>query len=218
MANPRSFSFFAAPLFALGPKCDTLGFMLDFIVSLDHQIFLLINTSWTSAWGNLFFPFVTDLHKTLFFKVVMIPVIFWIFCFRRGLKKGAVVFLFCLMSILISDGVGNIIKKSVERPRPGDTVGLGAEVRSSYGGYSFVSNHAVNMFNFCSFTGSIYPPAAPVLYGIATLIGYSRIYNGVHFPLDVIGGGLLGILFGLSFAYACKKILLKMDRNKKVTP
>lgn len=189
--------------------------MLDTIISLDHQLFVLINSTWNSAWADLFFPFVTDLHKTLFFKIVLVPLIFGIFCFRRGIKKGAVIFFLCLSSVLLSDGTGNLIKKSVQRLRPGDTPGLHAIVRSSYGGYSFTSNHSVNMFSFASFTASLYPPAAPAIYGIAIVIGYSRIYNGVHFPTDVLGGAALGCLFGLSFAFLCRKALDKMDHKKQ---
>lgn len=190
--------------------------MLDYIIGLDKSLFILVNSQWTAAWADQFFPFITDLHKTPFFKNVLVPLILLIFIWRRGLKKGLLIFLFCLMSIGASDGFGNwALKKTVQRPRPPHTEGLQVQVRAPFGGFSFVSNHATNMYTFASYTSAIFPPAAIPLYSLATLVAYSRVYNGVHFPLDVLCGGLLGIMFGLLFSQLCKKILLRIDNSER---
>ncbi|ASD65249.1 phosphatase PAP2 family protein [Bdellovibrio bacteriovorus] len=187
--------------------------MLDFILSLDKSLFVLVNSHWTAAWADQFFPFITDLHKTPFFKYVLVPVILALFIWRRGLKKGLIIFVFALLSVSISDGVGNwALKKTVQRPRPANTQGLDVQVRAPFGGYSFVSNHSTNMFSFASFTSAIFPPATVPLYTLATVVAYSRVYNGVHFPTDVICGALLGMIFGILFARLCKLIL---DRIKE---
>ena len=187
--------------------------MLDFILSLDKSLFVLVNSHWTAAWADQFFPFITDLHKTPFFKYVLVPVILALFIWRRGLKKGLIIFVFALLSVSISDGVGNwALKKTVQRPRPANTQGLDVQVRAPFGGYSFVSNHSTNMFSFASFTSAIFPPATVPLYTLATVVAYSRVYNGVHFPTDVICGALLGMIFGSLFARLCKLIL---DRIKE---
>ncbi|MGZ3770653.1 MAG: phosphatase PAP2 family protein, partial [Bdellovibrio sp.] len=94
-----------------------------------------------------------------------------------------------------------------------ETQGLEVKVRAPFGGYSFVSNHANNMFNFATFTSSIFPPAAIPAFTMAFLVAYSRVYNGVHFPADVICGALLGILFGLVFARLCKKIIVRTSQK-----
>lgn len=185
--------------------------MLDYIVSLDKSLFLLINSQWTAAWADLFFPFITDLHKTPFFKFVLVPVILAIFIWRRGLKKGLLIFFFALLSVSISDGFGNwALKKQVQRPRPAETQGLEVQVRAPFGGYSFVSNHSTNMYSFAAFTSALFPPATVPLYTLATVVAYSRVYNGVHFPADVICGGLLGMIFGLLFARICKSLLTRI--------
>ena len=189
--------------------------MLDYIINLDKSLFVLINSHWTAAWADTFFPFITDLHKTPFFKTVLVPLILIIFMWRRGVKKGLIIFLFCLISVGASDGVGNWgFKKTIQRPRPGDTQNLEARALSPYGGYSFVSNHATNMFSFASFTAVIFPPAAIPLYTLATVIGYSRVYNGVHFPTDVICGALLGCLFGLLFSRLCLRVLRRIETER----
>lgn len=189
--------------------------ILQFIINIDKQLFVLINSSWASGWGDTFFPAITDLHKTLPFKLIVVPMIAGVFCWRRGVKKGLLIFLFCILGLGISDGFGNyVFKKTIQRPRPAETQGLEVHVKSPFGGYSFVSNHSVNMFNFAAFTSAIFPAATVPTFTIAILIGYSRIYNGVHFPTDVLAGALLGLVFGLIFAKLCKRQLARIDHKE----
>lgn len=192
--------------------------MLDFILDLDKSLFIMVNSQWTAGWADAFFPFITDLHKTSFFKLVLVPLILGLFVWRRGLKKGLVIFFFCVLAVSASDGFGNwALKKTVQRPRPAETTGLQVQVRAPFGGYSFVSNHATNMFSFASFTSVIFPPAAVPVYTLATVVAYSRVYNGVHFPTDVLGGALLGCLFGILFAKLCQRLLAKIDSERATT-
>lgn len=189
--------------------------MLDFIVGLDKSLFVLINLHWTAGWADQFFPFITDLHKLVWFKALFIPALILFFIWKKGLKKGLIVFVFCLLSVGASDGIGNwVFKKNFERPRPPNTQGLQVTVRAPFGGYSFISNHSANMFSLASYTSSLFPAASIPFYMIATLIAYSRVYNGVHFPSDVIVGGILGLLIGLTFSILCKKILKKIDTHE----
>jgi undecaprenyl-diphosphatase len=187
---------------------------LNFILNIDKQLFILINSSWSTGWGDLFFPLITDVHKTMAFKLLVVPALLSSFVWSRGLKKGLMIFAFCAVSIMVSDGVGNFMfKKTIQRPRPAQTEGLQVQVRSPFGGYSFVSNHATNMFNFAAFTSAIFPVATLPTYFLAFVIAYSRVYNGVHFPADVLVGGLLGLLVGLIFAKLCKSSLVRTEKN-----
>lgn len=188
--------------------------MLEYILNLDHHLFVLINSQWTAEWANAFFPFITDMHKIPWIKFTMLPLIIALMIWRRGVKKGIIIFLMTIIAVSAADGVGNWgFKKTIQRPRPANTEGLHVEVRAPFGGYSFVSNHSNNMFSFATFTAVMFPPAAVPMFTLATLVAYSRVYNGVHFPTDVICGALLGALIGYLFALLTKKILERVDGN-----
>lgn len=184
--------------------------MLDYILSLDKELFILINSVWTSPWADSFFPVITDLHKTVWFKWGIVPLLIAIYSFSRGFKKAVLIVFMTLLCVGLADGVGNwAFKKNVERLRPGDTPGLEVVVRAPYGGYSFVSNHATNMFAIATFTSLVFPAATFPLFVMASLIAYSRVYNGVHFPTDVICGGILGVLAGILVFKIYNRIIQK---------
>lgn len=174
--------------------------MLDKIIQLDIALFKLINSTWTAPWADSFFPMVTDLHKSKTFGLIFIAVLLTILIRKLGRRKGLIAFSFMVITVLASDGIGNYgFKKTVQRPRPANTENTEAIVRSKFGGYSFVSNHATNTFAMATFTSMLFPGATIPLFLISTTVAYSRIYNGVHFPLDVIVGGLLGSALALIF-------------------
>lgn len=87
------------------------------------------------------------------------------------------------------------------------------------GKYGFVSSHAANTFALAAFMGIILRKHFPkMLFWMliwATVVSYSRIYLGVHYPADIVVGGMLGILIGYAVAFILKKLndklTLKMD-------
>ena len=107
--------------------------------------------------------------------------------------------------ILISDQSANIFKDSLQRLRPcydeliKDSVRL---VKEGCGGkYGFFSAHASNSFSLAVFFGLLFKNFSkyPIYFTLifASLISYSRIYLGVHYPLDIIFGALFGVINGL---------------------
>lgn len=164
----------------------------------DQKLLILINTVWISPYADLFFGFITNFHKNYKYSIPLaISLIAWLLIIDwRGAFK---VLLSLILVVAISDLVCyRIIKKHVERPRPKDNSELVGQLRliGQAQGTSFPSNHTSNCF-----------AAAVVLIGnfrrrylfytFAGLIGYSRIYLGVHYPSDVIAGAIIGILVGV---------------------
>ncbi len=183
--------------------------MLNIMLSLDEQGLLLINQKLATPWFDWFFPAITDLHDSLIFKYLFLPGLFLFLIFKLQ-KKGALIFTMALLSLALSDAIGSqLFKKTFQRPRPHTRVELNVIKRSPSSGFSFISNHSVNMFNAATYFSSFFPPATPVLYTLASLVAISRIYNGAHYPSDVLLGAILGYLIGFLMSRFTQKIILK---------
>lgn len=173
---------------------------MEWLISLDHQVFHLVNSTLTYPILDVFFPAITDLHKTTTFKWVF-PLLVLITLWRAYSAKALIIFVGALLCLGLGDGFGGqVLKKGFERSRPFNTPGVVAHQKSPASGYSFPSNHALNTFAIAAYLSFFVPVLSPVLFGIATLVAYSRVYNGVHFPSDVIAGALIGYLIGTLLA------------------
>ena len=183
------------------------------ILEWDHALLHFINTTTANSWFDVFFPAITDLHKTLIFNLVIYPLFLGLFYWKYK-KNGLVLFVGLLLCLGMTDFSGNIIKQNILRPRPGDTPGVEVTVRSPYGGYSFLSNHAANMFALATYSSFFIPVLKVPTYLAAILTSYSRVYNGVHYPTDVLAGALLGTFWALLFVSGFRKILSRMKKRR----
>jgi undecaprenyl-diphosphatase len=125
--------------------------------------------------------------------------------------------------ITITDQTANLFKDSFQRLRPcynemiKDSLRL---VKESCGGkYGFFSAHASNSFTLAVFFGLLYKNKFKYLIYFsllyASLISYSRIYLGVHFPLDILFGAAFGLIIGiLTFNFYDKKLYYFKFFNK----
>jgi undecaprenyl-diphosphatase len=99
-------------------------------------------------------------------------------------------------------------KELVARDRPCHVLSGLREIANCSNSFAFPSNHAINSFTAATLIGLSYKRTAYALYTLAILIGYSRVYLGVHYPSDVLSGALCGILIGfLGNKYLYSKML-----------
>jgi undecaprenyl-diphosphatase len=148
-------------------------------------------------------------HHSVFFDKVMyfisgrwewIPLYAVIlgFIIYRFRWKAVWVLLAVALMITCSDQLSNQLKSTVMRPRPcrDPEIGYLVHLVNDYcgGAYGFVSGHAANSFALATFLSLLYRKRWVIITMMcwAALVSYSRIYLGVHYPGDILGGALLG--------------------------
>ena len=168
------------------------------IERLDQQLFLFLN--------SLNSPFCDKVMHAVSGRVIWIPLYLAILLFL-GIKykrKFLIILLFIILAAAMADQLSVLIKNLVQRLRPCHEPALEGLVHlfngECGGQFSFVSSHATNSFNVALlsllFIRKRWVTISIILW--AAVVGYSRIYLGVHYPGDVICGSLLGALVGWS--------------------
>ncbi len=173
--------------------------MLERIKELDIELLIYLNNLGSENW-DVFWLFMT-------YTVTSVPVyLFVLYLVYKyfGFKKLVFTVLAVVLVITISDQLSNIFKYGFERLRPcfnEDLNGLIRLVKPSCGGrFSFFSAHASTSLSVAVFfllilrKHSKYFAYFLIIWAI--LVGYSRIYIGVHFPADVLFGFMVGIING----------------------
>lgn len=188
--------------------------MLEAILQADEQLFLWLNNSHT-AWGDILMWHASKMWSWT-------PVYVWMLLalFKGKSPVNAVVALICIAVLLfLTDFVAvKTVKETVMRLRPTHNPqleGLVQMVRDDLGNfyrggrYGFFSNHASNFSGVAVFFSLVMRPLSRVIrYSLVTwvlLIGFSRIYLGVHYPLDVCVGFLYGALAGYLLFFVFRK-------------
>jgi undecaprenyl-diphosphatase len=162
--------------------------------SIDHWLFLKINHGASSSFLDRWMPIITDFHQTPIFLALLLP-LFIGYIIHRERERGVFFLLGLVVAVGLSDFVTyRAIKVFVKRDRP-EMTDLRPIVRvPSHSGHSFPSNHAANVTALATFTGFIFYRLGAMLSVFAVLVMLSRIYVGVHFPSDVLVGGIVGAL------------------------
>jgi undecaprenyl-diphosphatase len=120
--------------------------------------------------------------------------------------RRALPFALVVLAVAAADGIATLVKAAVGQNRPTDAGSLLTIPHS----HSFPSGHTAVAFAAATVLTWLAPRAAPAFFALALAIGYSRIYVGVHWPLDVVGGAVLGTATAL--------LLLAIARRRSVRP
>ncbi|WP_291965095.1 phosphatase PAP2 family protein [Maribacter sp.] len=176
--------------------------MLEELLQLDKDFFLYLNGLGSPQWDN-FFQFIS--HK---FSAIPLYLFLLILSFQKfGTKKTLLLLVSVALLITVTDQLGNFFKYGIARLRPCHDPKVEPYMRlvKSYcgGKFGYFSAHASNSFALAVFFGSILKSEIKYLGFLlviwAALVAYSRVYIGVHFPLDIITGAVIGSLFGWLF-------------------
>lgn len=177
---------------------ESAGSLLNTLISFDHWLFEKINTGMSNPFFDRIFPIVTELLRVDFVKWFVVPALLLGILF--SLRSRFVFFVLAMaLAIGITDMTSHhLIKKSIERPRPPQTEGLMVELRTfPHAGYSFPSNHAANNFAGAVILSYFFFRGRRYFFAFASLIAFSRVYVGIHFPFDVLAGAALGASVGV---------------------
>lgn len=180
---------------------------METLIQLDQELLLYLN-SFTSPLFDNFFWVVTS--KSIWFPMYAF---FLYVIFRNQGVKGIITVLAMALMVLLCDQIStNIFKEGFERLRPShdpSIQGLVDLINGKRGGkYGFVSSHATNSFGLAVFSILLFRYRWYTVFILfwAALNSYSRIYMGVHYPGDILGGMILGSLIGWFVYWLYKKV------------
>ncbi len=174
--------------------------MIDSILQKDKELLIFINNLGSEQWDGFWLTITNQFSWTPLFVFILYLV------FKKfGWKKGVFTLLFMVVLIAFSDQFTNFVKNVTERIRPSNSEELKGYLRTfSYRarGYSFWSGHACLSSTITVFLILVLRSCFKKIYFLILfplLFGFSRMYLGVHFPIDVFIGYISGFLFGLLF-------------------
>ncbi|OGP81379.1 MAG: hypothetical protein A2Y95_05810 [Deltaproteobacteria bacterium RBG_13_65_10] len=184
--------------------------MLHLLSTLDKDLFYLVNGHLHGSLLDVFFPYLT---KVRHWRVPIAVVWFAVFMF--GGRRGRIVALLMIPAIAAADIVNDrVLKTFFDRVRPCNAFGDVRLLIGCPGSSSFPSGHATNAFSAATLLASFYGwrIGVPSLL-LAGLIGYSRVYVGVHYPFDVLASAVVGSAWATLVYLAWKRF----ERRKEVT-
>ncbi len=182
--------------------------MLDKLLKIDNEWFTAINNGMANDWFDVLMPVLRNQYTWI---PLYVFTAFWLL--YKYKLQGFWFIAFTLVTFFLSDQISaSLIKPFIERLRPCREPMLAEQVRLLVhcgSGFSFPSSHATNHFGFAIIVGvSLYNDIKWPMYSllaIATLVSFAQVYVGVHYPIDVLAGALLGsIIAAFVFLIGCK--------------
>ena len=184
--------------------------MIETLVDIDKSLMVFLNKKISNSFFDVLMPIITNQNF-----LTIIGIIFIIYLGYFGNKKGRITLVVLLFAAGMSDALcAQIIKPWVGRIRPShefiDFINL---LVSKGGKWSFPSNHAANSFAFATVLSYFYDKNKIILFFIASTIAFSRVYVGVHYPMDILFGAFIG--YAVSWITLSIWVIIKMRELKR---
>jgi len=183
---------------------------MDFLINLDHKLFYFINDTISNPLLDWIMPIITNENNAA------IPlIIFWLWLLLFNGKRGKIAAILILITIILTDVIAaQIIKPYFGRLRPSRAMTDSINLLVSRGGkYGFVSNHAANTMAGAAIILYFYRKWGYFAIAVSIIVGFSRVYVGVHYPFDVLGGWIFG--FTIAWIVISIWIFIKVRETKR---
>ncbi len=176
---------------------------LAILQQADLSILFFINQQLANPISDLIFK---SLHYLTF--------VFWgLLILYFVYKKEKFIVLLMIIAIVISSIVASALKTAIARERPYQVLDVRQLVKED-DNRSFPSNHAQLSFVLATIVFSFYRKPGLILFLLSLIIGLGRIYVGVHYPSDVLGGAVIGILLAIAILKVSALYKRRISRNK----
>lgn len=181
--------------------------MLETLKEWDRELFVFLNSLGIERFDG-FWLFATQPKNWIPLFILFVILIFYYYRF----KKGFVVGVFLLLTVMATWLFTEIVKDYVARLRPNNVEALGELVRilQKPTNYSFFSGHASSSFSIATFVVLMLRKFTKWIYLVylwPLIFVMSRIFIGVHYPSDIFIGALVGTIFAWIFFFLCTKTL-----------
>ena len=185
---------------------------------INLDLFYFFNTSIKNPIFDFIMPRITDFGGFEALIIIILAIFFYSFIRKHNTLKK--ISFLALISLLFSDLIVYVLKLFINEPRPFitlDNVNLLIDIEGSY---SFPSGHSsstfavvlIFLFNIKDLTKKYYKIASVFLIIFALIIPISRMYVGVHYPIDVFSGAIIGCI-GAYIINRCKNKILSIFKN-----
>lgn len=180
--------------------------MLDSIIHKDKQLLIYLNSLGSEQWDSFWLAITNQLHWSPLFLFIIYFVVK-----SFGWKRGGFMIISMILLVAFSDQFTNLIKNSVERLRPNNDPEIKHLLRTliTPQSFSFTSGHATTSTFFAVYVALLLKEKVSYSYLLLLfplVFAYSRLYLGVHFPLDIFAGFIIGSSFAFLYFKLYKKI------------
>lgn len=183
--------------------------MLEKLIQLDRNLFVFLNSLGSEKFDPFWLFITKQLHLTPFFIVIL----YLVYKKIGSWKHFLIVIVTIALLITVTDQFTNLIKNTVQRLRPCNEPAINSIIRivKSSSTFSYFSGHAANSMASTVVVFMIlkkHYKYAFLLFFFPLIFAYSRIYLGLHYPLDILTGYIVGAILGYSF-YKLYQLVLK---------
>ena len=187
--------------------------MLEKLLQLDVQLLVFLNSLGSTTYDGLWL-FITKQSNWIPFFLVLLYLVYK----KIGVKSTLYLLLFVTLLLVVTDQTTNLFKVTFQRLRPCNNPEINSIIRlvKPSNSFSFFSGHAANSMATMTFLFLILKKQYRytfLIFLFPLIFAYSRIYLGLHYPLDILTGYLVGATFGFVTYKLYQKHILKNSRN-----